>query len=428
MGARDVVFVALGALTGCSGSSAGNSSSASEPPADAATNDGPTTMMDSGTVPETSMTTWTGPAMHPAMPHVVDYGGPVLSAPEIQPVVFAGDAMQDDIAAFTSGVGQSAYWAAVGHEYGVGAVRGLPVAVANEAAPASITDAQVQTWITGKISSGFLPAPNGNTIYAVFYPSGTTITASAGTSCTSFYGYHGQSTSASGAAYVYAVLPRCHDAYHTDLANVTNSTSHELLEASTNPYFSTAPAYATVDPAHAVWAIATGGSTELGDMCALMPGAGYYQPPDLPYAVQRMWSNASAAGGHDPCVPAPSGAYFNAAPVLPDTVSIDLGSMGTLQTQGVRIPVGQSRTIDVALYSDAPTGGPWKVEALDPAALANQPAALDLKLDAASGQNGDVLHLTITPLREGPNGLESFYVGSALQGRSTLWVGLVSNQ
>lgn len=371
---------------------------------------------------------WTGPAAHPAMPHVVDYGGPVLSSPAIQPVVFAGDAMQGDIATFTAGIGHSAYWAAVGHEYGVGATRGLPVAVANEVAPASVTDAQVQAWITAKITSGLLPEPDGNTIYAVFYPASTTITAAAGTSCTSFYGYHGQSTSASGAAYVYAVLPRCHNAVHTDLENVTNSLSHELIEGSTNPWFATAPAYASVDPAHAVWAIATGGSTEIGDMCVLMSGAGYYQPPDLPYAVQRMWSNAAAAASHDPCVPAPSGAYFNAAPVLPDMVTIDLGSMGSLTTQAVRIPVGQSRTIDVDLYSDAPTSGPWKVEALDPAALANQPAALDLKLDAASGENGDVLHLTITPLRSEPKDLESFYVGSVLQGRSTLWVGLVSNQ
>jgi hypothetical protein len=425
--ARGIVVVTLGVLTGCSGGSASTTNSATEPGADAATT------MDSGratgsgaAMPEAS-TPWTGPAAHPAMPQVVNYGGPVLSSPLIQPVVFAGDAMQNDLATFTSDLGNSTYWTAVSHEYGVGAIRALPVAVANETAPTSVTDAQVQAWITAKISSGLLPAPDGNTFYAVFYPSGTTITSSAGTSCTDFYGYHGQSKSASGAAYVYAVLPRCHDSFHTDLANVTNSTSHELLEGSTNPWFATAPAYATVDPDHAVWAIATGGSTELGDMCALMPGAGYFQPSDLPYAVQRIWSNAAAAASHDPCVPAPSGPYFNAAPELPDMVTIDLGSMGTLTTLGVRIPVGQSRTIDVDLYSDAPTAGPWQVEALDLATLQKKPAALDLKLDAASGKNGDVLHLTITPLQAGTKNLEAFYVGSGLQSRSTLWVGLVSN-
>jgi len=424
--ARGIVVVTLGVLTGCSGSSASTTNSASEPPADAAIPDGGTATPEAA-APETT-TPWTGTAAHPPMPQVMDYGGNVLSSPTIQPVVFAGDAMQSDIAAFTTDLAKSTYWSAVSHEYGVGAIHALPVVVANEVASSSLTDAEVQAWITARITSGLLPAPDGNTFYAVFYPPGTTITSSAGTSCTDFYGYHGQGTSASGAAYVYAVLPRCHDAYHTDLANVTNSTSHELLEGSTDPWFATGPAYLTVDPDHAAWAVATGGSTELGDMCALMPGAGYLQPSDLPYAVQRMWSNAAAAASHDPCVPAPSGPYFNAAPVLPDMVTINLGSKGSLTTQGVRIPVGQSKTIDVDLYSDAPTAGPWTVEALDVATLAKKPAALDLKLDAASGKNGDVLHLTITPLQAGPNGLETFYVGSGLQGRSTLWVGLVSNQ
>jgi len=425
--ARGFVVVTLGVLTGCSGSSASTTNSATEPPADAANADGGGGPTPEAASPETS-TPWTGPAKHPPMPQVVDYGGKVLSSPTIQPVVFAGDAMQNDIAAFLSDLAKSTYWTAVSHEYGVGAIRALPVAVANEVAATSLTDAQVQAWISAKITSGLLPAPDGNTIYAVFYPSGTTVTSPLGTSCTNFYGYHDQSTSASGAAYVYAVLPRCHDSLHTDLANVTNTTSHELLEGSTNPWFTTSPAYASVDPDHAVWAIATGGQTELADMCALMPGAGYFQSSDVPYPVQRMWSNAAAAASHDPCVPAPTGPYFNAAPVLPDMVTIDLGSMGSLTTQGVRIPVGQSRTIEVDLYSDAPTTGAWNVEALDLATLANKPAALDLKLDAATGKNGDVLHLTIKPLQSEPNGLEAFYVGSGLQGRSSLWVGLVSNQ
>ena len=158
-----------------------------------------------------------------------------------------------------------------------------------------------------------------------------------------------------------------------------------------------------------------------------MPGAGYFQPADLPYAVQRIWSNAAAAGSHDPCVPAQPGAYFNAAPVLPDTITLDLGSGQKVTTQGVRIPVGQSRTIDVQLYSDAPTAGPWTVGAFNLAMLENKPAALTLSLDATTGSNGDVVHLTITPLRAEPSGLEAFYVASELAGRETLWVGLVSN-
>jgi hypothetical protein len=62
------------------------------------------------------------------------------------------------------------------------------------------------------------------------------------------------------------------------------------------------------------------------------------------------------------------------------------------------------------------------------ATLEGQSPALHLSLDASSGSNGDVLHLTITPLQQGTGGLESFYVASGLSNRSSLWVGLVANE
>src|SRR5579872_3346009 len=78
------------------------------------------TPSDSGSMPAPAP--WTAPAAHAPMPHVVDYGGPVLASPRIQPVVFAGDAMQSDIAAFTAQLGGTGYWTAVSREYGVGAI------------------------------------------------------------------------------------------------------------------------------------------------------------------------------------------------------------------------------------------------------------------------------------------------------------------
>ena len=90
--------------------------------------------------------------------------------------------------------------------------------------------------------------------------------------------------------------------------------------------------------------------------------------------------------------------------------------------------MGQSRTIDVVLYSDGPTPGPWTVAAYDLAALENKPAALDLRLDRTTGGNGDVLQLTITPLQVEPYGIAAFYVGNGQGGRSTVWVGLVSTE
>jgi hypothetical protein len=75
------------------------------------------------------------------MPHVVDYGGNVLASPEFQPIVFVGDPLEPDITAFAGALEQSTYWSAIASEYGVGALRSLPLVVANETAPSALTTA-----------------------------------------------------------------------------------------------------------------------------------------------------------------------------------------------------------------------------------------------------------------------------------------------
>ena len=49
-----------------------------------------------------------------------------------------------------------------------------------------------------------------------------------------------------------------------------------------------------------------------------------------------------------------------------------------IHTPGVKIPVGGSKTIDVTLFSDAPTTGPWRVIAYDGNYLAGGSAELSL--------------------------------------------------
>src|SRR5206468_11189841 len=122
------------------------------------------------------------------------------------------------------------------------------------------------------------------------------------------------------------------------------------------------PGYAQVDDADVAWMFVLGGA-ETGDMCA-QQASSFTKFAELPaYTVQRFWSNASAAAGHDPCVPSlPGEVYFQSAPVLPDMVSL---TGLPVPLKGVQIPVGQSKVISVDLFSDAPTSGPWTVQALD---------------------------------------------------------------
>jgi hypothetical protein len=139
---------------------------------------------------------------------------------------------------------------------------------------------------------------------------------------------------------------------------------------------------------------------EVGDLC-FSEADGFTVPGTL-YDVQRIWSNAAMRAGHDPCVPRTATApYFNTLPVLPDDIDFAVDAETTVRTKGVSVPVGQSRTVELDLYSDGDTGGPFKVTLLlvdIPAANAPLcgPPSLRLSLDRGSGQNGEKLYLTIT--------------------------------
>src|SRR5262249_42285690 len=145
-------------------------------------------------------------------------------------------------------------------------------------------------------------------------------------SCESFGGYHDSITldEAHGARDVaYAVVPRCPSFGHLHGVDaLTAAESHELIEAATDPYPMTNPAFLEPDQAHLSWLLALGGG-EVGDMCAQSPGA-FTKFAELPYVVKRSWSNTAAMNSHDPCVPAPPDeVYFNSVPELGDSVTIE---------------------------------------------------------------------------------------------------------
>ncbi len=374
------------------------------------------------------------PAPHPDPPQVVSAGGSVLKTPRIVPIFFKGDAMKAQVVEFAGKIGATPFWSANTTEYGVGAASAGDAVEIDETPAATLSDADVALYMRslfdGKHGLGTEPDPN--TIYTIYYPHTTTIELSGGmsgseTSCDAFGGYHDSTTTADfKKTIVYAVIPECPDfGGLSGIDAITATSSHEWLEAVTDPNPTTDPAFATVDDDHAVWSFFLGGS-ETGDMCAQDPTS-FYIPKELGVAVQRSWSNAAAKAGHDPCVPAiDNGPYFNAAPVLPDTIKLSSGRGGdAVATKGIKIPVGESRTIEVDLFSDGPTNGPWQVKArsLD----FSNTKTLDLTLDRQSGQNGEKLYLTIKALAASPYKASAFMINSRLGERRTRWVGMVAN-
>ena len=374
---------------------------------------------DAGPDVDNGVVSTTYPAFKVDAPQVVTGGGPTLAAPKLVPVYFANDdtAFTAKLTTFMSKLGDSAFWLPAVGEYGVGKITSTaPIQLADNA-PASIDDADIQTWIAAKITDQTLPAPDANTIYAIYYPDGTTVTLGQnGTSCQDFGAYHDNITYNGTTDVSYAVMPRCSGWGPSTMDTTTSAASHEFIEASTDPFPQTNMAYSQVDDNHILWEFVLGGG-ETGDMCAQFKSS-YVTPSDLGFQVQRSWSNANAKAGHDPCQPADTTPYFNAMPVLTDKIDIGGGT-----TKGVHIPVGSSGTIEVDLFSDADTGGPWTVSASDTSGA----GAISFAWDRTTGQNGEKLHLTINALQKTQYGASGFTIKSKLNGRTTSWFGLVGN-
>jgi hypothetical protein len=369
----------------------------------------------------------TYPAFKVDAPQVMSGGGPVLATPKVVPVYFANDdtTFTGNVTAFLGKLGSSTFWGPTPPaltEYGVGALSTVAPVQLTENAPGTIDDTAIQSWLAGKMTDPAWPTADVNTIYTIFYPTGSTITLQGQSSCSSFGGYH-NNIKVGTQSIAYAVIPRCGKFGSLQgLDAVSAATSHELEEAATDPYPATNGAFSQVDDNHIIWMFALGGG-EVGDMCAQSPDA-YYAPTDIGNVVQRSWSNKSAKAGHNPCLPSDGLPYFNSMPVLTDKLT--LGG-GQLVSKGVTIPVGQSQTIEVDLFSDAATSGPWTVSALDTAQLQGQAPELKFDWDRTSGQNGEKLHLTITVLKASQYMAEGFIISSRLGTRENLWVGLVGN-
>ncbi|HEY8078619.1 MAG TPA: hypothetical protein VIF62_31025 [Labilithrix sp.] len=382
----------------------------------------------------------TYPAAHPSMPEVQNLGGATLAHPKIVPIFFPGVSYRDQVVDYASKIGASKYWSAVGTEYGVGPAEAQMAIDILDAPAAAILDDEIKAWLTSRFDGThpeFGDTPVDGAIYTLYYPSTTTISLTApptvdagadaghhyggGTSCRGFGGYH-DDVIYDGKHISYAVIPECAKfGPLTGVDVVTGTSSHEWIEAATDPSPNWAPAYASVDDDHLAWQYVLGAG-EVGDMCAQYDSS-FYKDPEIGYFVQRSWSNAAAKAGSEPCVPAAStNPYFNAAPVFKDEIAVTTGD-----TKGVKVPVGATKSFDLVLFSSAPTSGPWDVKV---STLGNSMTpAVEFTLDKTSGVNGDVIHVMVKADTAASSrlGATPFIIESTLGGDTNYWAGLVGN-
>jgi hypothetical protein len=362
------------------------------------------------------------PAFYPDAPRLVTNGGPHLTRPHIVTITWDGDPGRDLYEAFDDQLGASDYWRETMKEFGVGATISGPKDHVRISTPfGSMTDVTMDAWVQqnalGK-ASGW-PQNTDQTIYNVFLPPNANYTLGGAPACQVAGGYHSWTTTAPAdggptpPSVIYAINFNCSPSY---LDSMTLVAAHELGEASTDPLGTGLVGF---DADHAAYGIYQAEQTENGDACEFFAASTEEEPPPFDFTVQRLWSNASVLGGHNPCLPLITGeAYYNTAtfPSEMDAIHIDLsatGWLGPVKTKGVKVPLGHSRTFDVGFYSDAPTG-PWTLQAvikpmlpvMDQNGNPIPNGDVDVTIDRATGSNGHIAHVTVTPKTAGPIGAE----------------------
>ncbi|MGZ6066854.1 MAG: hypothetical protein ACXWVM_30925 [Polyangiales bacterium] len=397
---------------------------------------------DTGTPVDMTPPSDTYPAFKPWMAQLLNNGGPILAKPEIVTITWTGETNADTYEAFGDALGDSAYWKTLVSEYGVGAAVSGPTRHLRltDAAPASLSDKDIDAFVAKNAAdsmSGW-PAPTDQTIYVMYIPQATNVSVSGRDACTSGVGGYHNSTDVGGKQISYAVVMQCKE-FGTLPDEATISASHEIAEASTDPQPMVQPGWVDFDHNHLAGMLFQQFAAENGDACEFYQSSQYKETePSFSYEVQRQWSNASGAAGHDPCVPAPAGAYFNVTPLDLENVTADLSQLGgstKTKVQGYKALVGETKTFTVGFYSDAKTD-PWTIKVYEGNPVLGSGGGgggsttkrLELSVDKTTGQNGEKAHITVKVNAVGRTKTELVTVVSTQGTRKTVMPILIGSQ
>jgi hypothetical protein len=366
-GGSRVALLALTVYLGLAAGACSSSATGSAPPADAA-------IQDSAAPPSDSPTSSDAPdgdavasqdastkdvagfieAPHDPLPVLPNNGGPVLGAPKLVTIAYAGDPHSATMSAFGDWIVGSSWLTTVGHDYGVGLGAHAMHVVLPGPAPAQASDLDTQALLEAKLGDGTLPsaegpdggsgaadAGEGGYLYMIIYPSSTQTGSFLGGPSTCTYegggafigGYHWETQS--GAYHVpYAVVPTCSSgAIVEGASDLEASASHEFIEAATDPFPYTDTAYGLTDPTDP-WLYTAG---EVADLCEGLTTT------EAGFTAQRIWSNSVAtkdndadasAGGTSPCVPATGEPFYDVSPSPSQTQTVAAGGSVTFTLTG----------------------------------------------------------------------------------------------
>ncbi len=252
-------------------------------------------------------------------PTVPDTEGLTMKDPRVVTVVASNDvfaAPPAPLASFTRALAKSELWRAVSAEYDLGSLS--PAAfLTGPAMPAeAYSTGELLDYVAALLATdaGAAYSPDGRTIYLLYLPDGASLLDFPTGACGGFHVAFPLVSTSTGDQL--AAVERCPpDPYDSQLGELTNTATHEVVESATDPLgqgYNLGPAPATPWSASVWQSSSSSGGAELADLCE---GTRTYEAtdggPDGGWEYQRIWSNrsASAPDGGDPCIP-PSGAPY----------------------------------------------------------------------------------------------------------------------
>ncbi len=325
------------------------------------------------------------PPSAPAGAHLTYYGGRVVSAMKVVIVLWGSGSYESHVSStatpsmasfYDQILSESTFTSWLDSEYntvdpsgtktdqhiGRGAFQNL-YTITPSISSSTVADSQIQAEIESQIAATHLPAPEidtaGNpiTYYAIYFPSGITITQGGSSSCAAggFCSYHG-TIAASGSLreIYYGVHPdmqagsgcdtQCGNA-STTFGNYTAIASKELTDTITDAEVG----LATVIGPPLAWFDNTNG--EIGDLCAAQQTT-FAACDGETYVVQQEFSNA-AANCIAPATPSCSSNNFSIS-ASPSSLSI---LQNTASTSTISTAVTAGSVGPVALsFSGVPSG------------------------------------------------------------------------
>jgi hypothetical protein len=263
-------------------------------------------------------------------PTVPPHDGGVIAQPNLVLITYAdGDA--GALAQWAVWITDGGFLSRTVGEYGVHDGTTQPIVLPDSSSAPAWTGPADQNifgpYLAGLIDAGAVPPNAPANIYAVELPYSWPSRAAYCQSEHSFHSLYGP--------IVFLLVADC----GPDLAQVEVATSHELVEAATDPL---AHSWQITDPDNP-WTYLGG---EVGDLCSSF-SAPYRKGP---FSAQLVWSNDAAARGAIPCQPWPAGRD-------------DVGLVSPLSMASAA--AGSSVQVPITSWTTA-TAGTWTLYAAEP--------------------------------------------------------------